>query len=303
MRTIKNRERLACLGVIFVNICWGLSFIGSKKAMNAGFLPFSLVTVRFLVSSAVLLPVALLKKVSLRMAKKDITILILASLSGVTVYFFFELNGLKHTSAATASLIIAAIPALTMLVSVVVHKKKLSLLSWAGAIVSLIGVYMVVASDGSADTVKGAMYMFGACGCWVTYMELSNILLKKYSSLCVTLWQSVVSLISLVPLCFTEDVAWSGVGLEAWLWASVFLGFICSALCYILYNHSISVLAPVRTAIFLNLNPIAAVVGGMILLGEKLVLKQYIGGVIILVSLYLVTRFGDKKAKEAQKNV
>jgi EamA-like transporter family. len=83
----------AYIEIIFVNIMWGLSFIGSKKAMGAGLQPFSLVMLRFLVSSVVLFPIAVLSGTKLRISLKDIPGLILSALFGVTIYFFFELNG------------------------------------------------------------------------------------------------------------------------------------------------------------------------------------------------------------------
>lgn len=277
-------------GVIFVNIMWGLSFIGSKKSMAAGLQPFSLVMLRFLVATVFILIFAAIRKESLRFRLKDVPLLIVTALSGVTVYFYFELNGLKAMSAATASLIIASIPVLTMLTNLIFRHKNQPVISWVCACISLVGVYMVVAQDGGKDTIKGAILVLCACICWVIYMESSGMLLKRYSSLNLTCWQSIVSLITLIPCALTEDVTWKSVTVDAWLWACVFLGLICSGICYILYNYSIEQLDTVQTAIFLNINPIAAVVGGMFLLNERLNWVQYTGGVIILVCLFIIAR-------------
>lgn len=50
-----------------------------------------------------------------------------------------------------------------------------------------------------------------------------------------------------------------------------------------------------RTAIFLNINPIAGVVGSVIILHESFTLIQAVGGIIILISLFLVNRKANEQ--------
>lgn len=275
----------ACLGAVFVNIMWGLSFIGSKSAMRAGFGTFSLITVRFVTASLALGIAACVLKKGLRIKARDIPLILLSSATGITIYFWFELNGLRHTSSATAALIIAAIPVLTLVTGSILHRKRQGLAAWAGAAVSLFGVYLVVSSGGEGDSFAGVLYMLGACACWVAYSEITQVLLQRIDNFTLTFWQSVFAAAMFFPLCLTENVPWTDMPLSAWLWACVFLGLICSSACYILYNSAIEHLSPEGSALFLNLNPISAAVGGYLLLGEDLSARQIIGGAIILVSL------------------
>lgn len=294
---MKKKERIAIIGIIFVNIMWGLSFIGSKSAMAAGLQPFSLVTLRFLTASVVLFPLTAALGEKPKISPRDVPGLFLSALFGMTIYFYFELNGLKKTSAATAALIIALIPIFTMITELVLYRKKPAWIQWIGALVSLIGVYIVVNDTDGGTTITGVLLMLGACACWVIYGEITARLLKRLPTMTVTCWQSLFSLISLIPLCFTENVPWKDLGSGAWLWSCLFLGLICSAICYILYNHSIAELSPGRTAIFLNVNPIAAAVGSVLILGEPLSPRLIIGGVIVLVSLFLVNKFKPEEKR------
>lgn len=296
---MSQRQRMATAGVVFVNIMWGLSFIGSKRSLAAGMQPFSLVAVRFLAATLVLFPITKLTGGSLKIGKKDVPGLALSALLGVTVYFFFELNGLSHLSASTAALIIALIPVFTMIAGMIFRHNRPGARAFAGTAAALLGVYLVSKGDGNADSFIGVLFMLGACLCWVVYGEVTDRLLTHLDCMTVTCWQSLFSLISLLPLMLTEKVEWQAIPFDAWMWSAVFLGVICSALCYILYNNSIAQLSPERTALYLNLNPVAAALGSLFILGEEMSLRQVVGGVIILASLFLVNRSTKTKTSEA----
>ena len=280
---------LACAAAIVTNILWGLSFIGSKRSMELGLQPFTLVTVRFVVCTFALLPAALIKKEKLKLDRKDILPMIMSALTGVTVYFFFELEGVKRLSASTAALFIVTIPVMTLLYSIIFKRKRPSVICYLSMAASLVGVYLVVASDSSGDSVQGALFMLGACVCWVAYIEISQVLLRKYTLLTVTLWQGMIALVTLAPMYFTERVDLRTIPSEAWMWSALFLGFLCSAVAYVLNNYSISKMSSLGHAVFLNLNPLAAAVGGWIILDEAMSGRGIIGAAIVLVSVFILT--------------
>ncbi len=49
----------------------------------------------------------------------------IAGAVGITVYFYFENNGIKYTSASAASLIIASIPVFSVIIESLLYKKNL----------------------------------------------------------------------------------------------------------------------------------------------------------------------------------
>ncbi len=49
------------------------------------------------------------------MAKEDYLNVFVAGAFGITIYFYFENNGVKYTSASAASLIIASIPVFSVI--------------------------------------------------------------------------------------------------------------------------------------------------------------------------------------------
>lgn len=295
MISITGEKKRASLAASAVAVFWGLSFIGSKKALSAGMQTFSLVAVRFLVTAIALVPIARARGEKLRLRLRDLLPMTVTALTGITLYYYLELNGLMFTSASVASLIIATIPVFSLFAGVILYRKKPPARTWAGVVMSLAGVYLLAFTDAGENTVTGCLCLFGACVSWVIYLEVTDRLLKRYSSLAVTFWQSVLGLITSAPFAFAEDVRWAEIPLDAWLWACVFLGLVCSALGFILNNYSISVLSPQMNAVFLNLSPAATVAGEMIVFGESVAPMQLLGGAVILASLYVISGTGRAK--------
>ena len=287
----KNPETAAYAAIVFVNIIWGLSFIASKYALQSGFTPFILTTIRFAMSGALLLPVCLLREGRPKFSQREWLLLFLAGIFGISLYFLFEYQGLRHTTASNASLILAAIPAMTMIYAAIRHKVRYRAQVWLGVLASLVGVYLVVrygAPDGnSSDALLGNVLLLGACLCWVAYIELTSYLSATHSSLSLSCYQGILAVVTLIPLCFTERMDWHQIS-PLGLWATLFLGVVCSALCFILYTYATKRLQPVRTALFINLNPLSAVIGGVLLLDERMSLAQCVGGALILCSILYV---------------
>ena len=284
----------AALGAVAVNILWGLSFIASKIALSHGFTPFSLAFFRYVLAVAALLPVAK-KRGALKGWRTDFVPMLAAAVAGVTLYFFFEYNGVARIEASTASLIIASIPVLQLVTDALLHGRRFRLLTWAGAAASVAGVYLLSAyGQKGGGSALGLLFMLGACLCWVTYNEIADGLMKRHDTFFVTFETSVLAMGTLLPCAIFSPPDWGAINPAAVL-SVAFLGVLCSAVGYLLYNHSIRALSPARTALFLNLNPIAGCLGGVLILGETLTAPQLLGGAIILASLLLVNRRSEKE--------
>lgn len=286
-----NGKTKACLAISFVNILWGLSFIASKSALSNGFQPFSLAFVRFFAASALLLPILKKRQGSLRPPRGALPMLLLSALLGMTLYFLFEYGGLQRTSASTASLIIAAVPAFTLIYGLLFRRQRYRAVCYLGVAFSLLGVFLIVhfGADGGGDTLLGNFMILGACLCWVGYIQVTDVLMRKCTSLEVTAWQSLLGALTLLPCALTEGLDWPAVTPVAWLMA-LYLAVLCSVVAYLLYVGAVRELEPLRAALFINLNPLAAVLGGVMLLGETLSPMQLVGGAIVLASIFLVNR-------------
>ena len=277
------------LPMVFCNVMWGLSFIASKHALLSGFSPMTLALVRYAMATACLLPMTLVKEKRLRLCRKDLLPMALSGLMGITLYYFFEYQGISRTSTVNASLILAAIPILTMVVEAVVDRRRMRGPQIAGAVISVAGTAIIVlggSSEGAAS-LAGDLLILGASVVWVAYIFISRKLRDGYSSLSMNTWQALIALVTLIPMALADPCDLGAIPASGWLAAAV-LAVICSALCYWLYGNALHEMRPLASAIFINLIPLTTLLGGVMLLGETLTWQAALGGAMIIGSIFLV---------------
>jgi len=210
---------------------------------------------------------------------------------GVTVYFLFENIGLKYTTASAASLIIASIPAITLLEQRI-RGVRLPVRQWAGALVSIVGVGLVVGYGQSH--LLGNVLMVGACLCWVAFNHISPRLMDKCSSFAASTLQNTFGFACLLPLSLLEIREWAWPSLNVWLHL-LFLAAACSVAGYFLYNYGLRHTGRVTATVYLNLMPLVGAVGGMLVLGERFGLWQILGGVLLVGSVAVATMPGRER--------
>lgn len=284
-----SKKNSGMLMLIFVNVMWGLSFIFSKTALSEGMPAMTLAFWRYALTALVMMPLCLKMEGGIRLGKWAPRAFA-TTLLGITVYFYFELTGLQRTTASAASLILALVPMLTLLYRVIFHREHITRLRWFAVALSLIGAYFVIMTDSSESggTLMGNLLMVCACLCWTGYILTTPKLMESCSSMRVSSWQAVAAMFTLAPFALAERSQWVSVSPMAWL-CIFLLAIVCSALCYVLYNEAIRSVDSLTVSLTINLNPVAACIGGALLLGEMLTPMQLFGGVLIILSMIIDT--------------
>ena len=288
------------LAMIFVNVMWGLSVVASKHAMNSGFTPMMLAFVRYVIAAVCLVLPLLKEKDGMRLQKGDLLPMVLSGFVGITAYYFCEYHGINRTSAVDASLILAAIPILTMLTESLVFHTRMSPLQIGGSLASLGGVALIVAGSAQEGTsLAGNLLILGAAAMWVAYIFLSRRLRERYTSLQMNAWQAVTALITLLPLTFTETCDVTAIPWDGWA-AAALLAVVCSAWCYYLYGNALSAMSPLASAIYINLSPLTTIIAGVLFLGESITMVNGIGGLLVVISIGMVNYAEIKAAAKGE---
>jgi drug/metabolite transporter (DMT)-like permease len=285
---MRTGQRLVPLYGILVAILWGLTFLSIKVAVGE-LGPMSLALLRFIIASALMPVIALISKTKLRIAFKDMPIIGLSGLVGITFYFFFENNGIMRLSASESSMIIGTIPVLTLLADMLIYRRKVSAKVSIGIILSFIGVaFIVLRSEAALSSPGGYFFMIGAAISWVLYSFLTKPLSGKYPLLALTFWQILFGMLGCIPFALFERQDFSGLSGVVIL-NVVFLGVLASAIGYWLYVLVLDNLGASRSSVFINLIPVVSVIASFVILGERLATLQLLGGLVTIAGVFLAT--------------
>ncbi|MGE5551972.1 MAG: DMT family transporter [Bacteroidota bacterium] len=296
-QTSHTEYYLSLLFIVLAVLFWGFSFI-STKIILAEAAPASIAFFRQVISVATLLIWVMSSLVRGRFTQlkgvtwRDVGLVAASGFFGIVLYFVFENNGIRYTTASNASMIVAAVPIFTLFTEALFFKLKITARLVLCLAASIVGVYLVIAGGGRLDFssahFRGNMLVVGAMACWVGYTIINKKLTGKYSSLLLTFFQTFFSIFLFVPFILPELGHWRMLSAVP-LAHLIYLGVCCSALGYIFYVYAVKRLGATVSSAFLNLVPVVTVVCGYFVLGEKVARTQLAGMAIITISLYAIS--------------
>jgi drug/metabolite transporter (DMT)-like permease len=283
--------------LIEISLCvffWGISFVSIKTVLPV-YPPMSLGMLRFAIALVFLY---FFKRYSEkrtgkpeRLEKRDLPSLIAAGVSGVTLYFFFENNGVKRVSVSEASIITGAIPVITMAAEALFMRRTVQKRRWLGAAISVAGVSLVSGvSLAVSGSYAGYLFMAAAVICWVLYSFVTPELFSRRSQIYVVFWQSVFGFAGFVPFAILEMPGWGVPGIAVWLHI-IFLGLACSALGYCFYARSLETLGISVSALFINFIPVISIIAGIFVMGDTLTPPQWLGAGLVIAGVYMAIGF------------
>jgi drug/metabolite transporter (DMT)-like permease len=295
---IRKRRTAGIAAGVAIALFWGVSFLSIKIAV-AVIPPMTLGLVRFVGATLLLAALKLFLAPRDRLAWKDLPPLAAAGLIGVTLYFFMENNGVKLLTASEASVAIAFIPIMSLIAERVFLKNRLSPLQYSGAVLSTLGVFLLVSSGLSLRSgVRGYLFMLGAGLSWVAYAFITRKLFERHQRITVVFWQSLFGTLGFLPFALLESKSWIPVSASVWLNVA-FLAVACSALGYWLYAACVDILGLTASSVFINLIPVVSLAAGFLILGERLGPAQYSGSAVVLVGVFLATLSSPRKASKS----
>jgi drug/metabolite transporter (DMT)-like permease len=279
------------LYLILATVLWGLNFHLAKVMLHystpmiAGFL-------RYLFAVIALLAFAFKDMPPWALIKNNLGSLLFIGVVGLFGFNFFFFLGLKYTTAVNASLIGSLNPALTLLLSVIILKTKVSLSQLIGVVIAFIGVVLLITKGhffNLFQTIfsKGDLYILSAN----VLFSLYHVYVKKQSGKIATMHLTVITNV-LCFLMFTlilpfQDISAVTEYPQPFWWSVMGIGIFGTALAYYAWNKGVSLIGAAQAGIFMNVVPLTAVLFSFIF-GEQLFAYHIISFVIIVTGLLLM---------------
>jgi drug/metabolite transporter (DMT)-like permease len=289
--------------LVVAGIIWGTSFAAGKIGVE-NMDPVLFSALRYVFAAfAIFIALVAMKQFDFSVFKlRGLWIIALFN----AVAMVFQNVGMTMTSATNTILLVDINIVFIAILAVFVLKERLNQWMVVGLFIGMAGV-VVISTNGDLSAIisgsfEGNMLVFGAGILWAFYVvlltrELNGTKLLASATSAVII-ETAVFLIPIM-LILTKDYSIEATGTLAALYAGIF----CTALAFVLYSVGLKHLGATLSSVILLVEIVFGILFAIILLGEMPTLATAIGGVLILISVIVISmnQSEDVKSKKTSQ--
>lgn len=296
-------EKLLRLKVYIITIagalCWGLIGIFIAPLYARGFTAWDVVAIRGIFSFVILfVPMAVFYRDQLRTRLIDHLFFAGAGIFSIALFNYFYFEVFSQSSLSLAVTLLYTGPLFVTILSRIFYKEPLTIRKgWALAF-AITGCAFVVGllPFGEGSIPMNTLFMGILSGfCYALYSIFSKTVTKRYSALTITtytfLYTSIFMLLTSDILSKTNQFQY----VDVWM-SALLLALVSTVAAFLLYTSGLKHLEASKASILATIEPIVAVLTGVIFLGEHLQGLQVLGIGLVLFSAILVAE-GRARAK------
>jgi len=267
---------------------WGVPYLFIRVAVDAGVPPAFIAWARVALGAALLLPLALHRGALRGLRGRGGAIAAYAACE-IAVPFVLIAMGERYISSSLAAILIATMPLFVALLSVRLSPAdKPTGLRLIGLVAGLAGVVALLGVDvaGRPDELLGAALVLVATLGYATAPIIVSRRLADLDPLGPVAASLTVSAVALLPAVLARPP--HAIPASA-LWAIAVLGVVCTALGLVVFFQLIAEAGPSRASVITYINPLVAVLLGVVVLDEHLGAMSVVGLLLILGGSWLST--------------
>lgn len=281
---------LLAISIVFI---WGTTFVNTKILFNAGIKPHEIFVIRFFIAYVFIWFIA--PKRLWCNSLKDELCMVLLGLTGGSIYFLTENYAVGISYVNNVSFLVCTAPLVTMLLGFVFTKSVKP--GWkliTGSAIALTGVALVIFNGRFVLHLNplGDFLALAAATSWAVYSLLMKKVATGYSATFITRKVFFYGMITMLPVFFFEPwtCSWQLL-LQPKIWTNLlFLGFVASFLCFLLWTIAIERLGTMQASNYIYLSPVSTIVVSSIFLNEPMTLIAYLGSALILAGVVLANK-------------
>ncbi len=282
-------------------LIWSTSYTVTKVAL-VELPPLTIGALRFAIAAMVLGIIVKLQGKLVRPGFTDAGRFAIGGILGTTIYFSMENVGVDLATASDAALLVAAYPAITMVLEILIFRTRASRVRFLGVGLAIVGVYLIVGQSppGSGDNrLLGDLILIASGVIWAFYNFATRKIGQSFPMLTVVFYQTVAGAIAFVPVALIEREQWqlpsAGTSLIV-----LYLAVFCSVAAFLLYAYGLKELDAGSAVNLLNLVPVFGVAFALLVLQEPVSMAQLFGGLIVVCGVVLGLRAAPQESVAAE---
>lgn len=280
-------------GILYIILsasAFGIMPILAKLSYRGGANVYTALFLRFFFATIMLLYYLKSKEISLKLTKKQLFIVLIIGVFGFTVTSCSLFMSYNYISIGMATMIFYTYPAIVTLLSYVFYKEKIYARKIISLIISLIGIYILIDKVSVSFNLKGLVLAGIAASLYSLYVlgtslkEIKSIncyVLAFYISLASA---AVMFIVAITTSNFNMDIHFYGIV------SILLLAFISTVVALMAFIEGVRIIGPSKAAIFSTLEPIVALILGILILGEPISARIIIGSIMIVMSIMILSK-------------
>lgn len=277
---------------VLLAFIWGSSYLAIKIGIES-IRPLTLVAMRMLIGTIILLVILRAQRLSLPRDLASWKVLTISGLFGSIIPFSLISYGELHVESGLAALLMGIAPVVTILLAPLAHKDdrltKHSLIGIGFGIIGLLVLFGPAALNGFGRHIIGQLAVLGAALCYA----FTTLYVRKYANLPAVTMSAGSMLIGTIiivsaALILDPPLASNLPSLPSWS-AAVYLGIFPTALATWIYFYLVPQLGAARMSQINFMVPVVGAFLGIVFLNEALGINALIALVLILIAIYFVS--------------
>lgn len=284
-----ENKKIAYLYLVITFCAWGSLYVVSKFVL--GKVPVvTVLCLRYFIAGITLFFINNNRKEK-KIEQKDIKYVLLIGFAGYFLSVGAQLLGIKLSDASMASLVNSMNPITIMIFAAIILKEKLTVKKVICVILALIGVYIIIGDVKGNGQILGILFSIFSVILWSFVSVIVRRITQKYAASIITTYCMFIATACTLPFSIIELITTSNIQFD-WLViiSLLYMGVICTALAYVFWNKSLSLIEAGTCSLFYPVQPMVSVILGMIFLGEQININFIFGAALIIGGALLATK-------------
>ncbi|WP_368489842.1 DMT family transporter [Clostridium sp. BJN0013] len=274
---------------------WGSMYVLSKYILEF-VSPITLLWIRYAIAFVVLFIILMVfqhkKRCKVAIKKRDWLLIAWIGFIGYFISIFMQFLGTKLSDAHTGALITASTPVFVVLFARFILREAFTRKKIISLVLATLGVVTVIGLDTMfLKHLIGNIVLVGAAVTWALLSVYVKVASRRFDSLIITTYAMLFALIFTTPLMLLqhENISFLLYNRQ-FLLGILYLGVISTAVAFFLWNKGIELMDTGIGSLFLSFQPVTGSILGWICLGEQLNIGFFIGGILIIVAMFIASK-------------
>lgn len=278
------------LYIVLSSIAFGIMPILAKLSYRGGSNTYYTLFLRFFFAAIMVFYYLKSKSISLKISKKQFFMVIIMGVLGYTLTSASLFMSYNYLSIGMATMILYTYPAIVTLLSYLFFKEKMYPRKIISLLISTVGIYILIDKGSVSFNLKGIILAAMAAVLFSLYVLGTSLKeIKVINSYVLTFYISCVASVVMFISAITTNNFDMHISFYA-LVSILLLAVISTVVALTAFLEGVRIIGPSKASIFSTIEPIVALLLGILILGEPISARIIIGSITIIASILILTK-------------